>query len=113
MYLPGRNHWNQELRFSMRLMQKRSILRREPWIDIATKLRSPTGGRQIYEGACRFYQCSKRRCDADVSVRTELLKKTSLLLKETKDAHTKLIEIEGQAVAMEKAPVRRISITAM
>ncbi len=44
----------------------------------------------------------KEACGADVSVQTDLLKKTSLLLKETKAAHTKLIEVEAQAIEMEE-----------
>ncbi len=70
-------------------------------IDIATKQIIPAVVRYT-KALADSINAVKEACDADVSVQTELLKKTSLLLKETKDAHTKLIEIEGQAVAMEE-----------
>ncbi|MCH1984230.1 glutamine synthetase III [Ruminococcus sp. OA3] len=74
-------------------------------IDIATKQIIPAVVRYT-KALADSINAVKEACDADVSVQTDLLKKTSLLLKETKAAHTKLIEIENQAVAMEEGARR-------
>ena len=91
MYLQ-RQSLNHVQKFSMKLIQRLSILKRKAMIDIASK--------QIIPAVIKYatvlansISAVKAVGSADVSVQTEILEEVSALLSETKVALAKLTDV--------------------